>query len=114
LQRIPDLASNHHEKMDGTGYPRRLMGTDMSLEERVLAMADVFEALTAADRPYKDTKTVMQSLIIMANMGKEHHLDKGLLRYFIQNELWRSYAEKYLLPDQVDEVDVEKLLAIMA
>jgi HD-GYP domain-containing protein (c-di-GMP phosphodiesterase class II) len=114
LQRIPDIASNHHEKMDGTGYPRRLMGADMSVEERVLALADVFEALTAADRPYKSTKTVMQSLIIMANMGKEHHLDVVLLRYFIQNELWKSYAEKYLLPNQIDEVDVDKLLKIMA
>jgi len=113
LQRIPDLASNHHEKMDGTGYPRRLMAGDMSIEERVLCVADVFEALTAADRPYKSTKTVMQSLTIMANMGKEHHLDTGLLRYFIQHELWKSYAQKYLLPDQLDEVDVDKLLKIM-
>jgi HD-GYP domain-containing protein (c-di-GMP phosphodiesterase class II) len=114
LKRIPDLASNHHEKMDGTGYPRRLIGADMSIEERVLALADVFEALTAADRPYKSTKTVMQSLTIMATMGKEQHLDVGLLRYFIQHELWRSYAQKYLLPDQLDEVNVEKLLEIMA
>jgi len=78
LQRIPDLATNHHERMDGKGYPRRLQGSQMSIEERVLALADVFEALTAADRPYKSAKTISESLTIMAKMCQENHLDREL------------------------------------
>ena len=112
LQRIPDLATNHHERMDGNGYPRRLKGSQMSIEERVLALADVFEALTAADRPYKSAKTISESLTLMANMCKENHLDKELFGYFLESYLWLEYAHDFLSADQIDEVNIEQLIAL--
>lgn len=75
LARVPDIAANHHERMDGTGYPRRLPGSAMQTTERIMAVADIFEALTAADRPYKPAKTLSESLRIMALMGKDGHID---------------------------------------
>lgn len=110
LQRIPDLATNHHERMDGNGYPRRLHGSQMSIEERVLALADVFEALTAADRPYKSAKTISESLAIMAKMCKENHLDSGLFIYFVNSRLWLDYAHDFIPPSQIDEVNIEELI----
>jgi hypothetical protein len=110
LQRIPDLATNHHERMDGNGYPRRLIGSQMSIEERVLAVADVFEALTATDRPYKSAKTISESLKIMAKMSQENHLDKDLFIYFVQSRLWLDYARDFIPPSQIDEVDIEELV----
>lgn len=112
LQRIPDLATNHHERMDGNGYPRRLVGSQMSIEERVLAVADVFEALTAADRPYKSAKTISESLAIMAKMCQEHHLDKDLFIYFVQSRLWLDYAREFIPSAQMDEVNIEELVRI--
>lgn len=110
LQRIPDLATNHHERMDGNGYPRRLHGSQMSIEERVLAVADVFEALTATDRPYKSAKTISESLAIMAKMSKENHLDSGLFIYFLNSRLWLDYAREFIPSEQIDEVNIEELV----
>lgn len=110
LQRIPDLATNHHERMDGNGYPRRLHGSQMSIEERVLAVADVFEALTAADRPYKSAKTISESLKIMAKMCKDHHLDSELFIYFVNSRLWLDYAQDFIPSTQIDTVDIEELV----
>jgi HD-GYP domain-containing protein (c-di-GMP phosphodiesterase class II) len=84
----------------------------MSIEERVLALADVFEALTAADRPYKSAKTISESLSLMANMCKENHLDKELFSYFLQSYLWLEYAQDFLSADQIDEVNIEQLIAL--
>lgn len=110
LQRIPDLATNHHERMDGNGYPRRLHGSQMSIEERVLAVADVFEALTATDRPYKSAKTISESLKIMAKMSQENHLDKDLFIFFVQSRLWLDYAHDFIPSGQIDEVNIEELV----
>ena len=110
LQRIPDLATNHHERMDGQGYPRRLQAAQMSVEERVLALADVFEALTAADRPYKSAKTISESLMIMAKMCQENHLDRTLFIYFVQSRLWLDYAQQFIPPHQIDEVDIDAVV----
>ncbi len=110
LQRIPDLATNHHERMDGKGYPRRLQGSQMSVEERVLALADVFEALTAADRPYKSAKTISESLTIMAKMCQENHLDQELFIYFLQSRLWLEYARDFIPSAQIDDVNVDELI----
>lgn len=112
LQRIPDLATNHHERMDGKGYPRRLHGSQMSIEERVLAVADVFEALTAADRPYKSAKTISESLKIMAKMCQENHLDRELFIYFVQSRLWLDYAREFIPATQIDEVNIDELVLI--
>jgi|TARA_B110000459_G_C16405300_1_gene400496 HD-GYP domain-containing protein (c-di-GMP phosphodiesterase class II) len=83
----------------------------MSVQARVMAIADVFEALTAADRPYKDRKTLSQSLRIMSFMVKDNHLDRSLYDLFLDSGVYQDYAEKFLLEDQIDEVDVEQFRA---
>jgi len=93
LKRVPDIAANHHERMDGNGYPRRLTGNRKSVSERVMAIADVFEALTAADRPYKPPKTLSESLNIMVAMGQDGHLDRDLMHLFIKSRAYRVYAQ---------------------
>lgn len=110
LRRVPDLAGNHHEKMDGTGYPRSRLRDDMTVAERIMAVADIFEALTAADRPYKPPKTLSESLKIMGFMCKDKHVDPDLFNLFLTSGVWKAYAEKYLKPEQIDQVDVEKFL----
>lgn len=112
LERVPDIAANHHEKMDGTGYPRRLPAESLATTDRIMALADVFEALTAADRPYKTAKTLSESLRIMAFMCKDRHLDAGLFAYFLRSGVWKDYAGSFLRPAQVDEVDVEALVRL--
>lgn len=112
LGRVPDIAANHHERMDGTGYPRRLPGGAMDTTERIMAVADVFEALTAADRPYKSAKTISESLRIMAAMGRDNHLDTELFLYFLHSGVWQTYADKYLQVSQVDNVDIEAIAAL--
>ena len=106
LRRVPSIAGNHHEKMDGSGYPRRLGEEALSIPERVMAIADIFEALTAADRPYKAPKTLSESVKIMAFMARDRHIDGELLRLFLSSGVYRHYAERFLRPEQIDEVDV--------
>lgn len=113
LKRVPTIAANHHEKMDGTGYPRRLAGEAMSIPERVMAIADIFEALTAADRPYKAPKTLSESLKILAFMARDRHVDSELFRLFVETGVYREYGEKFLRPDQLDTVDEQAMLAIV-
>ena len=110
LERVPEIAGGHHEKMDGTGYPKRLRGEEMSIPARVMAIADVFEALTAADRPYKAPKKLSDSIKIMASMVDGQHLDPDLFRLFLQSGVYRDYADKYLLPHQIDDIDVSLYL----
>ncbi|MFJ4394311.1 HD domain-containing phosphohydrolase [Pseudomonas sp. NPDC089396] len=111
LRRVPDIAGNHHEKMDGSGYPRRLGKADLSIAERVMAIADIFEALTAADRPYKAPKTLSESVKIMVSMARGNHIDGQLLRLFLSSGVYRQYAERFLQEEQIDEVDVAYWLA---
>lgn len=113
LKSVPDTAANHHEKMDGTGYPRRLRASELPVQDRVMALADVFEALTAADRPYKPAKTLSESLRIMARMCREQHLDTALFRYFLHSGLWRNYADELLRPAQRDEVDIAAIEGLL-
>ncbi|MBS98014.1 MAG: phosphohydrolase [Oceanospirillaceae bacterium] len=112
LRRVPDIAGNHHEKMDGNGYPRRLSGEQLSIPERVMALADVFEALTAADRPYKDAKTLSESLRILAFMVKDQHIDQATFELFLESGVYLRYAERFLSPEQIDAVDKRQLLAL--
>jgi HD-GYP domain-containing protein (c-di-GMP phosphodiesterase class II) len=111
LERVPEIAGGHHEKMDGTGYPKRLTGDEMSVPAKVMAIADVFEALTAADRPYKAPKTLSDSIKIMSFMVKDQHLDSELFRLFLESGVYRDYADKYLLPTQIDEIDIASYLS---
>ncbi|ULL07422.1 GAF domain-containing protein [Pseudomonas putida] len=111
LKRVPDIAGNHHEKMNGSGYPRRLGGQDLGIAERVMAIADIFEALTAADRPYKPPKTLSESVKILVSMAREGHVDGQLLQLFLSSGVYRQYAERFLRTEQIDEVDVVYWLA---
>lgn len=112
LRRVPEYASGHHEKMDGSGYPRGIFARDMSIPARAMAIADVFEALTADDRPYKKAKKLSESMRIMGFMKKDNHLDPELFDLFVKSGVYKKYAEKYLSPALIDEVDEAALLAI--
>lgn len=111
LQRVPEWAGGHHEKMDGTGYPKGLKKEDMSVPARIMALADIFEALTAADRPYKAPKTLSESIKIMSFMKKDQHIDPDLFDLFLTSGIWRAYADRFMLPGQIDEVDVTPYLS---
>lgn len=113
LRRVPEYAGGHHERMDGKGYPKGLFAGDMSIPARVLAIADVFEALTAADRPYKAGKRLSETMRIMGNMKRENHLDPDLFDHFVKSGVYRRYAERYLSADLIDAVDEPALLAIV-
>jgi HD-GYP domain-containing protein (c-di-GMP phosphodiesterase class II) len=110
LDSIAEIAGGHHEKMDGTGYPKRLKREDMSLPARMMAIADIFEALTAADRPYKKAKTLNEALAIMATMCREAHIDAQLFGLFINEGVYMQYAVRFLDPGQIDSVDPASLL----
>ncbi|WP_332674043.1 HD domain-containing phosphohydrolase [Aromatoleum sp.] len=110
LTAVPEYAGGHHETMDGTGYPRRLTGEMMSPAARMLAIADIFEALTAIDRPYKPGKTLSETLTIMARMRNERHIDPELFELFLRAGVFRRYAERFMQPEQIDEVDIERYL----
>ena len=111
LRNVSELAGGHHEKMDGTGYPKRLSADDMSPVARMMAIADIFEALTAADRPYKKGKTLSEAVRIMTFMVKDKHIDPELFRLFIESGVYLDYVNRFMRPDQIDAVDVEKILA---
>ncbi|MFT5208555.1 MAG: HD-GYP domain-containing protein (c-di-GMP phosphodiesterase class II) [Flavobacterium sp.] len=110
LARVPEIAGGHHEKLDGTGYPKGLFKDEMSISARIMAIADVFEALTAADRPYKKPKTLSDSIKIMGMMVEDQHLDEELFQLFLTSGVYKDYAEKYLLPDQIDEINLGQYL----
>ncbi|MBT9134916.1 MAG: 3'3'-cGAMP-specific phosphodiesterase 1 [Firmicutes bacterium] len=110
LQGVAEIAGGHHEKMDGTGYPKRLRREEMSLPARMMAIADIFEALTAVDRPYKKGKTLSEALRIMAGMCKSAHIDPPLFALFIRSGIYKNYAERFMLSEQVDLVDEEVLM----
>lgn len=110
LRAVPEIAGGHHEKMNGTGYPKRLKRDQMSPVARMMAIADVFEALTAADRPYKKAKPLSEAIRIMGFMKKDHHLDPELLDLFLTARVWKQYAERFLDAAQIDEPDVEAVL----
>lgn len=112
LGRVPEYAGGHHERMDGTGYPKGLFAGDMSIPARVLAIADVFEALTATDRPYKAGKKLSETMKIMGFMKRDNHLDPDLLDHFVSSGVYRAYAERYLSPDLIDEVDEAAILQL--
>ncbi|MFA9460596.1 HD domain-containing phosphohydrolase [Thiohalorhabdus sp. Cl-TMA] len=105
LRRVPDLAGGHHERMDGQGYPRGLVGYENPDGARMMAIADVFEALTAADRPYKTPMPLSQALTIMGRMCEDSHFDPDLFDLFIRERVYMDYAERFLKPEQIDEVD---------
>ena len=106
---VPLYASAHHEKLNGKGYPFHLTAEKLPLQARIIAVADLFEALTAADRPYKKGKTLSETFRILGFMAKDHEIDKHILDLLINSGVYLDYAKKYLKPEQIDEVNFEKI-----
>jgi HD-GYP domain-containing protein (c-di-GMP phosphodiesterase class II) len=111
LRNVPEIAAGHHEKMDGTGYPRRLTRDEMSPLARMMAIADIFEALTAIDRPYKQGKKLSEAIKIMSFMKKDQHIDPDLFDLFLRAGVYREYAERFMKPELIDAVDIEAYLS---
>jgi len=111
LRNVPEIAGGHHETMDGKGYPKRLRKEDMSLTARMMAIADIFEALTAADRPYKKAKTLSESLQIMYYMKKDQHIDPDLFDLFLRSGVYLEYGKAFLAKEQIDDVDISRYLS---
>ncbi|WP_084448330.1 HD domain-containing phosphohydrolase [Desulfovibrio inopinatus] len=112
LARVPQFAACHHETMIGTGYPRGLDQTALPVQARILAIADIFEALTASDRPYKKAKTLNEALRIMSFMRNDGHIDPDLFNLFLESGIYRVFAEKHLKSEQIDDVDIVKFLQV--
>jgi HD-GYP domain-containing protein (c-di-GMP phosphodiesterase class II) len=113
MKDVPEIAASHHETMIGTGYPRGLKKEDMTIPARIMAIADIFEALTAADRPYKRPKTLSDALRIMSRMRDDRHIDAELFDLFLRSGIYKIYAEQYLDQSQRDEVDIRSYLEKM-
>ena len=109
LTNVPEYAGGHHERMDGKGYPKGLKREQMSVQARCMGIADIFEALTAKDRPYKKGKTLSESLEILGRMKLNQHIDPDLFDIFVRRKVYRRYAEMFLDREQIDEVDESKI-----
>ena len=109
LKNVPEYAGGHHERMDGKGYPRGLTREQMSVQARMMGIADIFEALTAKDRPYKKGKTLTESLTILGKFKLGGHIDPDLFDVFVREKVYQTYAEQFLSPEQIDEVDLSKI-----
>jgi HD-GYP domain-containing protein (c-di-GMP phosphodiesterase class II) len=110
LKNVPEIAGGHHEHMDGTGYPRCLRREDMPITARVMAIADIYEALTASDRPYKTAMPLSQVLNIMTKMALQNQIDADLYSLFLQSGVYQEYADRYLSPEQCDCLDIQPFL----
>lgn len=109
LRRVPEFAGGHHERMDGKGYPRGLTRGQMSIQARMMGIADIFEALTARDRPYKKAKTLSESLFILGKMKEDNHVDPDIFDLFVREKIYLKYAQQFLEPEQIDAVDESKI-----
>jgi len=112
LRRVPEYAGGHHEKRDGSGYPKGIFADEMSIPARIMVIADVFEALTSSDRPYKKPKTLSETMKIMGFLKRDNHLDPDLFDLFVQSGMYRKCGEQFLKPEQLDAVDEAALLAL--
>ncbi len=109
LRKVPEIAGGHHERMDGKGYPRGLNREQMSVQARIMGISDIFEALTARDRPYKKAMSLSTALTILGNMKLDGHIDPDLFDAFIRQRVYERYAQRFLDPAQIDAVDVSKI-----
>jgi hypothetical protein len=109
LRNVPEYAGGHHERMDGKGYPRGLRRDQMSVQARIMGIADIFEALTAKDRPYKKGKTLSESLEILGKFKLNGHIDPDLFDVFIRRKVYMKYAAQFLDPEQIDAVDESRI-----
>jgi hypothetical protein len=109
LRNVTEYACGHHERMDGKGYPKGLRREQMSVQARCMGIADIFEALTAADRPYKKGKTLSEALTILGQFKLNGHIDPDLFDVFMWEKVYLRYATQYLDPGQIDDVDLLKI-----
>lgn len=109
LMRVPEYAGGHHERMDGKGFPKGLKRDEMSIPARMMGVADIFEALTAEDRPYKKAKNLSETLKILGTMKLDHHVDPDIFDLFVREKIYLRYAEKFLDPSQIDHVDETRI-----
>lgn len=109
LLNVTEFAGGHHEKMDGTGYPKGLKRDEMSVQARMMGIADVFEALTAGDRPYKKAMPMSQALTILGRMKLDNHIDPDLYDVFMWGKVYQKYADEYLPAEQCDDYDLNEL-----
>ena len=109
LRNVPAIAGAHHERMDGHGYPKGLVRDQISMQGRILGLADVFEALTARDRPYKPGMSLKRALSILESMRDEGHIDADLFEVFVRDKVYLRYAAEYLHPDQIDEELIDEV-----
>lgn len=109
LRNVTEYAGGHHERMDGKGYPKGLTRDQMSLQARMMAIADIFEALTAADRPYKKGNTLSEALEILGGFRQRDHIDPDLFDVFVRSKVYQKYADKFMPPNQIDAVDHSKI-----
>ena len=106
LRRVPEIAGAHHERLDGSGYPQRLRGIQVSMPARILGLADVFEALTAKDRPYKRGRTLREALAILRGMRDDGQIDSDLFDLFVDQKIYLAYAMECLSPEQIDDEEL--------
>jgi len=109
LARVPEIAGAHHERMDGTGFPKGLHGDEMPVQSRVMAIADIFESLTAEDRPYKKAMPLSEAMMILGKMKQNGHIDPDLFDLFINEGIYKRYAEEFLDPSRIDQIDFDAL-----
>ncbi|MDC8759102.1 HD family phosphohydrolase [Janthinobacterium fluminis] len=109
LRNVAEYAGGHHERMDGKGYPRGLRKEQMSVPARLMAIADIFEALTAPDRPYKKGKLLSESLRILGNFSLNGHIDPDLFDIFIRAKVYLAFAGRHMDPRQIDAVDEARI-----
>ena len=110
LRNVPEFAGGHHERLDGKGYPKGLKGNQMSIQAKMMAIADIYEALTAADRPYKEGKRLSNAMRIMGFMKNDYHIDEDLFEIFVKSGVYKKYASDYVAKTQIDDVDEESVL----
>lgn len=104
LRHVPEYAGGHHERMDGKGYPKGLKREQMSIQARIMGIADIFEALTARDRPYKPGMRLSQALRILGKFRDNGHIDPDLFDVFVKEKVYLRYARHFLDPEQIDEL----------
>ncbi|HKA42723.1 MAG TPA: HD domain-containing phosphohydrolase [Burkholderiales bacterium] len=114
LKNVAEYAGGHHERMDGKGYPRGLQREQMSIQARCMGIADIFEALTAKDRPYKKGKTLTEALTILGKFKLNGHIDPDLFDVFMWQKVYETYAKQFLDLDQIDDVDVARIPGYVA
>jgi HD-GYP domain-containing protein (c-di-GMP phosphodiesterase class II)/DNA-binding NarL/FixJ family response regulator len=110
LRRVPEYAGTHHETLKGTGYPRKLGADDLSVPARIMMIADIFEALTATDRPYKKPKPLSEALHILHTLKRKGHIDADIFDLFLTSGVYLRYASKYLAAPQIDAIDIQRYL----